>query len=310
MAIVTVVSSGILRMRQAVLLAAVMNLCGIFVLSKLGMTVAQTVFATAEFGEGRIASAALCSALASIILWAVAAWFFGIPTSESHALVAGLTGASVAVYGDFSGVGATQWKLILAALAASVALGFSMSSLCMYAAGWIEKKHSVSERFLRAAGIAGAAVTAFLHGAQDGQKFIGVFLMLALPLSGAAGMDGERVPLWMIVLCAAVMARGTSVGGARIVRTVGTEMGGIGMREGLCADAGAALSLLAMTLAGAPVSTTHVRTSAVMGASLCSDTAASDTAVMRRMLIAWIVTFPVCFAAGWLGAKLLLPLMT
>ena len=150
--------------------------------------------------------------------------------------------------------------------------------------------------------VAGAAAMAFLHGAQDGQKFMGIFL-LACTLAAGGGSGGFRIPPWLMVLCASVMALGTLIGGRRIVDTLGRGMGELSPREGFAADLGGAACLLACTLAGLPVSTTHAKTAAMLGAGAACGRGA-DRRVFWEMALAWLLTFPGCGLLGFFLSRL------
>ena len=261
-AIAGVVVTGALPFRTAVVMAAVCNFLGVLCVTSVNASVAETVYSIASFGGGTgEALTALCAAMTAIVLWAGLAWLFGIPTSESHALVAGISGAAVALEGSLSCIRWDCWARVILGLVLSTAAGFwagrgAQSRL---------KAVKLSDRTFLLAQLPGAAVTAFLHGAQDGQKFIGVFLLGAALAQGRADEGTFLVPLWLMALCAFFMALGTLMGGRRIIDTVGREMVSLGPREGLAADLGNIACLFTATLLGLPVSTTHTRTCALSG---------------------------------------------
>ena len=190
-AIATVVSTGVLSFRRAVALAAACNLLGVLVMTAINATVAETVYSIADFGPDRAAAlSALCAALCAIVLWAVLAWRFGVPTSESHALVAGLTGAALALPGGLDNIRAGAWGRVLLGLVLSVALGWWVGGLCRRL---LERLHP-SLPLCRRGQLAGAGAMAFLHGAQDGQKFLGVFLLGAALAQGAVWAKPSPCP--------------------------------------------------------------------------------------------------------------------
>ena len=298
-AIAGAVVTGALSFRRAVLLAAVCNFLGVLCVTSVYPSVAETVYSIASFGGGpEAASLALCAAMGAVVLWAAAAWRWGIPTSESHALVAGISGAAVALEGDLSCIRWQKWGLVLLGLVLSTALGF-------WAGRWAEgatRGCGWPGRSSRVLQIPGAAGTAFLHGAQDGQKFLGVFLLGAALAQGRQGEGMARAPLWLMVLCAAFMALGTGVGGRRIIDTVGRDMVSLGPREGFSADLAGMACLLLATVLGLPVSTTHTRTAALLGVGSAGGRRA-DWGVARSIALAWLCTFPGCLGLGWLLAK-------
>ena len=298
-AIAGAVVTGALSFRRGVLLAAVCNFFGVLFVTSVNASVAETIYSIASFGGGpRAALTALCAAMAAIVLWAAAAWRFGIPTSESHALVAGISGAALALEGNLSCIRWDCWARVLLGLVLSTAAGFWAGQLAQRRLRALR----ASPRAFRLAQIPGAAACAFLHGAQDGQKFLGVFLLGAALAQGEQGEGMARAPLWLMVLCAAFMALGTGVGGRRIIDTVGRDMVSLGPREGFSADLAGMACLLLATALGLPVSTTHTRTAALLGVGSAGGRRA-DWGVARSIALAWLCTFPGCMGLGWLLAK-------
>ena len=284
----------------AIGLAALCNLLGVLCVTAVNTSVAETIYSIASFGGGpRAALAALCAAMASIVLWAAAAWWFGIPTSESHALVAGISGAAAALEGSLSCIRWDCWARVVLGLLVSVGAGFWAGRRALRALSRL----SWSDRLFRRAQIPGAALTAFLHGAQDGQKFLGVFLLGAALAQGGGVGQTFSVPGWLMLLCAAVMALGTAMGGRRIIETVGRDMVILAPREGLAADLGGGLCLLLCTLAGLPVSTTHAKTAAILGAGSAGGGTVNHR-VAARIALTWLFTFPGCGLLGFLLASL------
>lgn len=298
-AIAGAVVTGALPFRPAVALAAVCNFLGVLCVTSVNASVAETVYSIASFGGGsRAALTALCAAMTAIVLWAGLAWRFGIPTSESHALVAGISGAAAALEGSLSCIRWDCWARVLLGLVLSAAAGFWAG----LAAGRRLSGVKWSDRTFRLFQLPGAAGTAFLHGAQDGQKFIGVFLLGAALAQGRADEGTFVIPLWLMVLCALFMALGTLMGGKRIIDTVGREMVALNPRDGLAADLGNIACLLGATLLGLPVSTTHTRTCALLGVG-SAGARRPDWSVAGRIALAWVLTFPGCMAIGYWMAK-------
>ena len=292
-AIATAVATKALSYRRAVLLAAVCNLAGCLAASAWSGAVASTIFDLADFGGNpAIALPALCAAMASIILWATLAWRFGLPTSESHALLAGLSGAAVALQGDWSCLRWTPWSKALMGLVFSLAAGFFLSRvLCR-----LLPKYGLPFRSLQ---IAGAGLMAFAHGAQDGQKFLGILLLVAAYSGGAAPSA-----FFLTVLCALMMALGTAAGGRRIVETIGEHLVPLTPRAGFAADLSGGVCLVIFTLLGAPVSTTHTKAAAILGAGLSEGRANRSTVL--SLFSAWLLTFPICFGLSYGLSRLFL----
>ena len=304
-AIAGAVVTGALPFRRAVALAAVCNFLGVLCVTSVNASVADTVYSLASFGGGsRAALAALCAAMAAVVLWAALAWCFGIPTSESHALAAGVSGAAVALEGSFSCLRWDSWGKVL--------LGLLLSALAGFGAGRLAARRlrtvKVSDRTLLGAQVPGAALAAFLHGAQDGQKFLGIFLLGAALARGQGEQSSPLIPLWLMALCAGFMALGTLMGGRRIIDRVGRDMVSLGPREGLAADLGSIACLLGATALGLPVSTTHTRTCALLGVGSAGG-GRVDRRVAGEVALAWLLTFPGCGAVGYWSARLFLAVL-
>lgn len=306
-AIATCVSTRAMSARAAIIMAAVFNFLGVLVMTSVNATVAMTIYNMVDFGgDPHQALVALCAALFAIVTWATAAWYFGIPTSESHALIAGISGAAIALHGGMAGINGGEWVKVLYGLALSTVLGFFMgwvsvrlTELCFRRAD----RRKVSG-FFRGAQIGGGAAMAFMHGAQDGQKFMGVFLLGMFLAKGQADVTSFVIPMWMMVLCSAVMALGTSIGGYRIIKAVGMDMVKLEKYQGFAADLGAAACLLLSSLTGIPVSTTHTKTTAIMGVGAARRIKSVNWGVVKEMGLTWVLTFPGCGLIGFLMAKL------
>lgn len=294
-AIATAVGSGAIPFRPAVMLAAVCNLLGVIWMTLVSSAVAETLYSIADFGgDSPAALSALCAALIAIVAWAVLAWRSGIPTSESHALAAGLSGAALSMPGGWSNLRAGPWLRVLAGLLCSVLLGWLFGR---QASRLLRRCHP-EEAFFRRAQIAGAAASAFLHGAQDGQKFMGVLLLGTALAQGRADAETFIIPIWLTILCAVCMSLGTAIGGRRIVDTVGKNLSPLSLRDGFAADLGGGAALLLCTLAGLPVSTTHTKTSAILGVGSVKKQK-TDLHIACSILLAWIFTFPGCGIIGF-----------
>ncbi|MDL2225362.1 inorganic phosphate transporter [Eubacteriales bacterium OttesenSCG-928-M02] len=308
-AIATCVSTRSMSPRAAILMATVMNFLGIIVMTAFNATVAMTIYNMVDFGgNSHEALVALCAALFAIVVWAVAAWWFGIPTSESHALIAGITGAAIAVHNSMAGVNGAEWIKVLYGLVLSTFLGFALGWLVVKGIELLFRNadRRKTDGFFKGAQIAGAGAMAFMHGAQDGQKFMGVFLLGIALSKGQADIGLFSVPLWLMVLCSATMALGTSIGGMRIIKTVGMDMVKLEKYQGFSADIAAAVCLLISSLTGMPVSTTHTKTTAIMGVGAAKRLSSVNWGVVKEMVLAWVLTFPGCGLIGYLMAKLFL----
>ena len=309
-AIATCVSTRAIEVKKAIIMAAVFNFFGVFVMTAINASVAMTIYNMVDFGgDARLSSIALCAAMASIVIWATAAWYFGIPTSESHALIAGLSGAAVAIQNSFSGINGAEWMKVIWGLLLSTVLGFVLGFLTSRLTVFLfrNKNRMTTDRFFSNAQVAGGAAMAFMHGAQDGQKFMAVFLL------GAAFAGGQRgttsfCSLWLMILCSLVMGLGTSIGGYKIIKSVGMDMVKLKPYQGFSADFAATLCLLLSSLTGVPVSTTHTKTTAIMGVGASRRISNVNWAVVKDLVLTWVCTFPGCGLLGFLMAKLFLAL--
>lgn len=310
-AIATCVSTRAIGVRPAIIMAAIFNFFGVLIMTALNASVAMTIYNMVDFGgDARLSLIALCAAMAAIVIWATAAWYFGIPTSESHALIAGLSGAAVAIQNSFSGINGSEWIKVIYGILLSVGLGFLLGFLSSRLTVFLFRNQNrmKSERFFSGAQVAGGAAMAFMHGAQDGQKFMAIFLLGAAFANGQAETSSFTVPIWLMILCSLVMGLGTSIGGYRIIKSVGMDMVKLKPYQGFAADFAATLCLLFSSLTGIPVSTTHTKTTAIMGVGAAKRLRNVNFGVVRDLVLTWIFTFPGCGLLGYLTAKLFLVL--
>jgi PiT family inorganic phosphate transporter len=294
-AIATVVATKALKPKTAVTLAMVGNIVGAF----YGRAVAKTIGTEIVHPEA-INLVTLGAALIGIVVWATAASRFGIPTSESHALLAGLAGAGIATAGP-AALLLSGWKKVFLGLVISVLFG----AVGGFGVVWVLKLISrdwpqgKTNRVFNLLQIIAAGGMALSHGSNDGQKFIGLFT-LTLVLSGF--LPAFQVQPWVVLLCSVVMGAGTSVGGWRIIEKVGTKMVKLEPDQGLAAQTAAAASILFASSLGVPLSTTHTISTAIMGAGLTRGLSAVNWRVARELVLAWVFTFPVCGLIGYMTA--------
>jgi len=308
-AIATCVSTRAISVRKAIIMAAVFNFLGVLIMTSLNASVAFTIYKMVDFGgDPHLALIALCAAMAAIVIWATAAWYFGIPTSESHALIAGISGAAVAIQNSFSGINGQEWVKVLYGILLSTVLGFVLGFLSSKLTVFLfrHKNRLKTERFFSSAQVAGGAAMAFMHGAQDGQKFMAIFLLGAAMANGQAETTSFVVPLWLMVICSAVMGLGTSIGGYRIIKSVGMDMVKLKPYQGFAADFSATICLLLSSLTGIPVSTTHTKTTAIMGVGAARRMSNVNWSVVKELVLTWVFTFPGCGLLGFGMAKLFL----
>ena len=307
-AIATCVVTRCLSPRLAILMAAVFNFLGVFIMSIVNSTVAQTITKMVDFGtNSHEAIVALSAALFAIVLWAILAWVFGIPTSESHALIAGLTGGAIALHGGLQGVNGAEWVKVIYGLVISVFLGFFLGFIICRIVVMIFRnvQRNKTEKFFRFAQIGGAAAMSFMHGAQDGQKFMGVILLSILLVNGQSAENvSMEMPIWLMAICSIVMGVGTSIGGKKIIKSVGMDMVKLEKYQGFSADVAASVSLLISSVFGIPVSTTHAKTTSIMGVGAVRRVSAINFSVVKEMAVTWILTFPGCGLIGFIMTKI------
>ena len=288
-AIATCVTTRCMRVRSAVIMAAIFNFLGVFIMTQLNASVASTISNMVDF-----------------VVYSVGASLLGIPTSESHSLIAGLSGAAIAIQGGIGGINMGEWVKVLYGLVASLLFGFAVGwlvckAVTLICAGMDRRR---TNGFFTYAQIVGAAAMSFMHGAQDGQKFIGVLFLGMAFCNGQPSVTGVMIPIWLMILCSTIMGVGTSVGGERIIKSVGQDMVKLEKYQGFSADLSSALCLLVMTVLGIPVSTTHTKTSAIMGVGAVRRLSAINFGVVRDMMLTWVFTFPGCGLISFVMAKL------
>ena len=296
-AIATAVSTGVMSPRAAILMAVLMNTLG----AMSGTAVATTV------GKGIVDPSALTlhsitAAMLSIVAWGTFAARAGLPISKSHALLAGLAGAAFAG----GGIDALQWagwQKVLWGMLLSLVLGFVAAIVF----GWIiiriagASRPARSKTFFDRASVAAACFVAFNHGLNDGQKFMGVF---AATLLAGGVLDTFEIPFWVIVICALTMGIGTSAGGWRIIATVGARMTRLQSWQGFAAQTAAGLTMLGASTYGIPLSTTHTITSSIVGTAAAKRFSEVRWNVLKRIALAWVTTFPICFCLALVVARI------
>lgn len=306
-AIATCVSTRAIGPRAAIFMATIFNFLGVFVMTMINANVAQTIYNMVDFGgDAHYSLIALCAALFAIVVWATAAWYFGIPTSESHALIAGISGAAIALQGGMSGINGSEWIKVIYGLILSTFLGFAMGWLTVKVIGFIFGgfDRGKTRSFFKYSQIGGGAAMAFMHGAQDGQKFMGVFMLGIFLANGRSDVQNFVIPVWLMVVCSLVMALGTSIGGYKIIKAVGMDMVKLEQYQGFSADLAGAGCLLISSVTGIPVSTTHTKTTAIMGVGAAKRLSSVNWGVVKEMIWTWILTFPGCGLIGFLMAEL------
>ena len=296
-AIATVVGTKAMRPGPAIAMAAVCNFVGLAGITMVSSAVALTIFKMVDFGgDNHAALVALAAAMVAIIVWGAAAWYFGIPTSQSHSLIAGITGAAIALQGGLGGVNGAEWMKVVYGLVISTGLGFGT--------GWLFTRlirmtcrnlhRRKANGFFKWAQIVSGAGVAVLHGAQDGQKFLSLCMLgIMIAMSGSVDAD-VTFPFWLIILVSAVMALGTAAGGKKIIKSVGMNMVKMEQYQGFAACLSACFCIGLATFTGLPVSTTHTKTTAIMGVGAEKSLRSVKWGLAGRMVLTWVLTFPGC----------------
>lgn len=294
-AIATSVATRVLSPGKAVLMAAVLNFVGALTGTAVAATVGKGIIPP-ELATQELVAAALVSA----ITWNLITWWYGIPSSSSHALVFSIVGAGVAA----RGVGAIETSgvtKVLQGMVTSPILGFIGAFLLLIGLFWLVarwKPHTVTRIFGRLQ-IGSAAFMAYSHGHNDAQKTMGVITLALATYHGWSG-DEFAVPLWVMIAAATAMGLGTATGGWRIVRTMGLKVVDLRPIDGFAAETAAATVIETASQLGIPVSTTHVISSSIMGVGATRRASAVRWGVAGRIVSAWVITIPACAALGWL----------
>jgi PiT family inorganic phosphate transporter len=301
-AIATVVSTGVLKPQNAVLLAAFFNFIAILLFQ---LQVATTV------GKGTIDPSVVdhyvvFGALAGAIAWNLITWYYGIPSSSSHALIGGLVGAAVAKAGTDSLMSSGLIKIV-SFIVLSPLLGFLFGSLMMLIVSWLFVRSTPQrvDKWFRRMQLLSASMYSLGHGGNNAQKTMGIIWMLLI----AAGVStaSDPLPMWVIVSCYLAIGLGTLFGGWRIVKTMGQKITKLKPVGGFCAETGGAMTLFLATAMGIPVSTTHTITGAVVGVGSSRKMSAVRWGVAGNIVWAWVFTIPasalIAAIAWWLGRQ-------
>ena len=311
--IATVVSTGVLRPGQAVLFAAFFNFIAYFVFH---LSVAATI------GKGIVLpnvvdTHVIFGALVGAITWNIVTWYYGIPSSSSHALIGGIVGAVIAKAGA-SALIATGVLKIVAFIFISPFLGFVLGSLMMVMVAWIcrRAKPSATDSWFRRLQLVSAAAYSLGHGGNDAQKTAGIIwlLLIAATTAGVQGLPTwmmatkDYLPIWVVIACYVCIGFGTMFGGWRIVKTMGQKITKLKPVGGFCAETGGAITLFTATAMGIPVSTTHTITGAIVGVGSTQRASAVRWGVAGNIVWAWIFTIPasafVAAVAYWVSLQI------
>jgi PiT family inorganic phosphate transporter len=297
--IATVVSTGVLRPYHAVVWAAFFNFVAILIFElKVASTVGKGII-DPSFVDAHVIFGALCGAIA----WNLITWYYGIPSSSSHALIGGMIGSALAKAGTAPLLAPGILKTT-AFIVVSPVLGFTLGSLLMVTVSWLCFRSSPNrvDKVFRALQLISSALYSIGHGSNDAQKTMGIIWML---LIAAGATTHDHLPVWVIVSCYAAIALGTLFGGWRIVKTMGQKITKLRPVGGFSAETGGAITLFTASSLGVPVSTTHTITGAIIGVGSVQRASAVRWGVAGSIVMAWIITIPasaaIAAASWWLG---------
>ncbi len=292
----TIVATGALTPKQAVLFAALFNFAALWIFE---LRVAATI------GKGTVDPAlvdhfVIFGALMGALIWNIITWYYGIPSSSSHALVGGLVGATVVKAGGLTPIVWSGFGKILIFIIISPLVGFLIGGLLMVGVAWVFRNRSPYQagKWFKSGQLFAAAAYSLGHGGNDAQKTIGIIWLLLIT-AGASTTDLKTLPMWVVYACYGAIAWGTYLGGWRIVKTMGTKITRLNSVSGSCASMGGAISLGLATLGGIPVSTTHTITGAIVGVGAAQDVKAVRWAITFNLVVAWVLTIP---ASGLIAA--------
>jgi len=302
--IATVVSTGVLKPGQAILFAAFFNVIAIFIFQ---LSVAATV-GKGIVQPGVVDTHVVFGALLGAITWNVITWYYGIPSSSSHALIGGIVGAVIAKSGAGTLVSTGILKTVVFIFVSPV-LGFVLGSLMMVAVAWIFRRSRPSkvDKWFRRLQLVSAGAYSLGHGGNDAQKTIGIIWMLLIA-TGYTAAGAASPPTWVILCCYTAIGAGTMFGGWRIVKTMGQKITKLKPVGGFCAETGGAITLFLATALGIPVSTTHTITGAIVGVGSTQRASAVRWGVAGNIVWAWIFTIPasafVAAVAYWISLQI------
>ncbi len=301
-AIATCISTRALSVRSAILMAAVLNFVGAMISTKVAATIGKGIV-----DPSNVTQMVVLAGIFGAIIWDLITWYYGLPSSSSHAIIGGIAGAVIA----HAGVSALHWaglKKIILALVFSPLIGIVTGFTFMVIMMWTFRNKSPYglNKTFRKLQVLSAAVMAFSHGTADAQKSMGV---ITLALVSYGYMSTFHVPPWVMITCAVAMAFGTAVGGWRIIKTVGHDFVKLQPVHGFCVETASAGVILGASAMGMPTSTTHVITSSILGVGLSKRLSAVNWQIAYRIVWAWVLTIPASAAVSYITYQTLSPIL-
>lgn len=307
-AIATSVSTRSLYIDHALLMSTACNFIGVLIVSIISPRVSYTIYNLVDFTTNEeFGLIALLSALLGIIIWGIITWSFNIPSSSSHSLIAGLIGSSIALNKGISGINFASFSKILIGILISIFIAYFLGMIIVKIIISIfkNKDRRDSKKFFDVGQIISGALMSIIHGAQDGQKFIGIFMILIYFL-GHNPNSANFLPIWVLLVCAIVMGIGTSFGVRRVVKSVGMNVVNLETYEGFAADIASFISILIATILGIPLSTTQTATTSIMGVGASKRKSNVNWSYAKYLSITWFLTYPLCGIISYGITKLLM----
>lgn len=309
-AIASCISTRSLNPKIGIILALISNSLGLILMTYISSSVAKSMYNLVNFGgDPSISLITLCCSLVGVSLWCFISWKFGIPSSQSHALIAGLSGATIALIGDFSAINFDEWKKVLYGLIIVNLLAFILGYIITKIIELICKNmdRRKTNIFFKYTQIIGSLTTCFMNGAQDGQKFMS-FMLLGIVLSKGMIPQSSNfsIPIWLMIYTSIIISLGTIIGGKRIIKTIGTKVTKMERYQGTSADIASSICLFSSSLLGIPVSSNHTKNSAVMGVGASKRLSNVNWNIAKNIVLTWFLTFPFCGLLGYILTKTVL----
>lgn len=300
--IATAITTRALKLQYANFAAAIFNFLGVFTITMIHSSVAKTMFHIVDFTTNpRFGLIALLASIITTLIWIILGIYYGVPVSSSHSLILSLTGGSFALYGSYFSYNKLAMMKIIFGLLASTILAVILGRFVIFILQmkFKDSYYSYVKDHFKQGQVISSFAMCFMHGAQSGQKFMGIF-MLALSLSlNNSQTQAVFFPSWLMITVAIVLGIGSSLGSKRIIKSIGLEIMPLRTYEGFASDITAIILLLISTILGSPVSTTYTKTSAIIGVGLRKGKKGINWRTISKMGLVWLITFPLCFVLGY-----------
>ncbi len=288
--------------KKTIILAGICDSLGVFVMSFISSKVAQTMFSLADFGDnGYLSLTALTGGLIAVVIWMGMSNFLGIPSSSSHIIAASISGAAIAING-FESLNFNSWKFVLIGLVISTIAGFVIGNLVTKLVEFVCKNMNRRKTipFFKITQIISAGASAFVNGAQDGQKAMGIFLLSVAFGTGVITSENFVIPIWLMIICSIATVIGIVISARKMIKSVGINMVRLEPYQGTCADISNVICSLFASIIGIPMSTTHTKMSSIMGVGASRNIKKVNWSAVKDMVLSWIVTFPGCMMLAYI----------